>query len=341
MFNSSNQYGYAAIATPDYIEAAWVCAPNTAGQSLTANTITTLTLDTLVHNTYGSGVSIESNQLTIPAGTYLIEATTRTSYNSNYPSSILAIRNVTNSSYLTRAEGMAYSDYSTRTTVQTQFTVNATTVLELQLLMSVTAEVKGSTYNVSHSDSTVGFDQRTTLKLWRSKDTFNTGTMYVSGGGGGGYTSYAEYGWVCSPNTAAQSLTANILSTLNLTDEVQDIDGIGTLSANKVTLVAGTYAFEASVCIKDTTGGYWSCIFALRRDPSGTPVYVTRQAESFYNNMGVRTISGNFVITSSTEFDLTVLPLGSVEIRSGTYNTAYTNSDTGADQRVTLKVWKK
>jgi hypothetical protein len=40
-------------SVPEYIEFGWVTAPNAAGQSISANTITTLTLDTEVQDTGG------------------------------------------------------------------------------------------------------------------------------------------------------------------------------------------------------------------------------------------------------------------------------------------------
>jgi hypothetical protein len=61
-------------AVPEYIEFGWVTAPNAAVQSIPANTITTLTLNTEVADSGNLVSTPTNNQFTLPSGTYYFEA---------------------------------------------------------------------------------------------------------------------------------------------------------------------------------------------------------------------------------------------------------------------------
>lgn len=152
-----------------YLEYGWVTAPNTAAQSITANTITTLTLDTEVADTGNYG-SIASNQITLAAGTYYFKAHT-TAYNSGAPYSgnLLALYNVTSSSYVTRGGLQAgNAQYASSTVIEGQFTIGTSSVFVLYYLSGSTASINSANGGGYFTLTTpANADQRTTIKLWK------------------------------------------------------------------------------------------------------------------------------------------------------------------------------
>jgi len=149
-----------------YLEYAWVCAPNGAGQAITANTITTLSCDTRVSDFYSYG-SINSNQLTLSAGTYQFYA--------NAPilcindTVILSLYNVTSSSYISRISYNQNNYYSPINSVPLigQFTILTPCSIQMQAVTSAAASVRSSGNSTLFSSSVPGADQRTTIKLWK------------------------------------------------------------------------------------------------------------------------------------------------------------------------------
>jgi hypothetical protein len=151
-----------------YLEFGWVTAPNTAGQSITANTITTLTIDTEIADTGNNG-SISANQITLAAGTYYFKAHT-TGLNNNVPygGNLLSLYNVTNSSYVTHGGMQAgAAQYSCSTLIEGQFTITLPSVFELRFLCGSTAVILSSMSSGTFTLTTAGADQRTTIKLWK------------------------------------------------------------------------------------------------------------------------------------------------------------------------------
>lgn len=159
---------------PEYIEFGWVTAPNAAAQSIPANTITTLTLDTEVADT-GSLVSAPtSNQFILPAGTYYFEAQTR--YRDDAATNIastLALYNVTDSRYITRSGDASHAGHSPGRSIsikaKSQFVISASKTFDLRLLLGTSAFVDNGDNTGVHTNSTAGADQRTTIKLWKLK----------------------------------------------------------------------------------------------------------------------------------------------------------------------------
>lgn len=155
---------------------------------------------------------------------------------------------------------------------------------------------------------------------------------------------YEEYGWVCAPNEAGQAIATNTLTTLTINQRVSPGSFGGSVGSNQITLPAGTYVFEAFVPTVDTAGVYQGYIFGLRKDPSGTPSFVTRKAVAGYaNSVCDKPFTGHFTINTTTTFDLTILGIvgsGAIQVRSGFYNTQFTDSTAGNDQRTTLKLWR-
>jgi len=244
---------------PDYVEAAWVCAPNAAGQSITANTITTLTLDTLVRN--GIGASIGSNQVTLPAGTYAfrVSLTFKRTAANNPPDVFCRLYNFSDSSIIDAESGCDQSDgiaYSGKVgDFYGQFTLSATKIIQVEVAFSdaVTVGISGTN---AFTLATAGAQYRTKLQLWRFKETLSQTPIKI--GGGNQWSSYAELRNLVALNAAGQTITADTLTTVQLTDETSDEDGIVSLSANQFTLGAGVYYIEAELTkiMVSSGGGY-------------------------------------------------------------------------------------
>lgn len=164
---------------PEYIEFGWVTAPNAAGQSISANTITTLTLDTEVADTGGLVSAPSSNQFTLPAGTFYYEASTScNAYDPGSASATLALYNVTDTAYVSRTSlkitdsrhsgGLQVSRISG--VLNGQFVIAANKTFDLRLLSGDSMTVNNGTQGSALStNSTAGADQRTTIKLWKLK----------------------------------------------------------------------------------------------------------------------------------------------------------------------------
>jgi hypothetical protein len=166
---------YRAFAVP-YLEVGWVCAPNAAGQSITANTITTLTLDTVVQDTSSLGVTVGSNQIqNLPAGTYYFEAEVTVDANTtSYATGCLGLYNVSDSSYIRRTEkcfGRGNAPSSLSYDFGGQFKIESSKNLDLRIICANNSIVHCSTNSNAATSvmtvSTAGADQRTTIKLWK------------------------------------------------------------------------------------------------------------------------------------------------------------------------------
>jgi hypothetical protein len=156
-------------AVPEYIEFAWLTAPNAAAQAISANTITTLTLDTEVADTGGLVSAPSSNQFTLPAGTYYYEAQTHYKLSSNnLESGILALYNVTDSTYVSCSNNFAGGERGSNIQNNGQLVIAAAKTFELRLAVANSSNII-STDETAFTLSTAGTDQRTTIKLWKLK----------------------------------------------------------------------------------------------------------------------------------------------------------------------------
>ena len=161
-----------------YLEYGWVTAPNTAGQSFTANTITTLTIDTEVADTGNFG-SIASNQITLAAGTYYFKAFVNSHTTTSYVGGVASLYNITNSTYVSRSGALSNSGNGSVTcfSFDGQFVVSAATnTFSLLMVTNGAVFVDNCVYSTTFSTITAsgvaaaaltGADQRTTLKLWK------------------------------------------------------------------------------------------------------------------------------------------------------------------------------
>ena len=163
----------------DYIEFAWVCAPNATAQTVSVDTVTTLTIDTEVQDTGdlviapGTG-GLPANTFELPAGIYYYEAFTRFTAGNLATPFIFSLYNVSDSAYVARSNyGTVPASVSSRNccpTISGQFKITSSKRFRLQLL------VDGQSVTIASSDSgtqssvtTADADQRTTIKLWKLK----------------------------------------------------------------------------------------------------------------------------------------------------------------------------
>lgn len=152
----------AGVAFP-FLEYAQVCAPNAAGQSISANTVTTLTVDTEVADTGGYG-SVGSNQITLAAGTYIFRAFMSVISNAAGYDSIFSLYNATDAAYVTRRK-YSYLYATDAIELEGQFTIAGSKAFELRFTCAIATT---SGLGVSPiTIATAGVDQRTTIKLWK------------------------------------------------------------------------------------------------------------------------------------------------------------------------------
>ena len=160
----------------------------------------------------------------------------------------------------------------------------------------------------------------------------------------GGVKPYLEYAWVTAPNDAGQTITNNTITTLTINTEVADTGNNGSISANQITLNSGTYYYEIYVPLVSASSNYNALIFALRKNPSTSPEFISRKGfQGYANTFPDKTLSGQFTINTSTVFDITAITtcdVGSSVIRTAAGGTPFTLSTAGADQRTTIKLWK-
>jgi len=161
-------------AVPEYIEVGWVTAPNEAAQTVAAETVALLTINSEIQDT-GNLVSAPSaNLLTIPAGTYYFEAEadilpTGDVYGGT-DAAIFSLWNNTDAAYITRQRKFANttSPDAVPYRLNGQFVITSSKAIGLRVLTSSGCEI-GKAPNSSYTTSTAGADQRTTLKLWKLK----------------------------------------------------------------------------------------------------------------------------------------------------------------------------
>ena len=166
------------IGNYPYLEYAWVCAPNLAGQSITVNTLTTLYISTELADlgsygtlTVGSAPpAAATSSFTLAAGTYQFKAVVPARWTGGPNcAAIIDLYDVTNGRIVT--SGPAYRDYGGGSMVlelEGQYTVTNNTQFTLRVLTtSGTVTIDNGSQSTVFTDSTAGLDQRTTIKLWK------------------------------------------------------------------------------------------------------------------------------------------------------------------------------
>jgi hypothetical protein len=152
------------IGNYPYLEYAWVGAPSAAGQTITANTVTTCIINTEIADSGNYG-SISSNQVTLSAGTYTYEVHIAPTQDLAGGAGIIySLYNVDTAAYISRTS--AHGGPSGP--LVGQFTIGSTTRFEIRVVTADNCVLtsNGDTYNFSNTLAS-GVDQRTTIKLWK------------------------------------------------------------------------------------------------------------------------------------------------------------------------------
>ena len=139
-------------------------AANTAGGSASpSNTYNTRTLNTEVYDTIGCTLS--SNEITIPAGTYYIEASCPAFRVSNHKARLYNVTNTAVLAYGTSEYGAVGSGdlVSTRSWITAKFTVANDTAIRLE--HAVTNPTNSDDYGRAANQT--GSEVYSTLKIWR------------------------------------------------------------------------------------------------------------------------------------------------------------------------------
>lgn len=162
--NLINQY------VSDYIEFAKVCAPNDSHQSIPANTITTLEVDTEVADTGGIVGAPSGNKFTLPQGIYYFEGFVAYTMMTT-AGFIFSLYNVTTPSYVTRSGSNTGSNsYGGSATLKGQMKLAVATQFELRGLCYTESRIGNGFYNETViNNSTANADQRATFRAWRIK----------------------------------------------------------------------------------------------------------------------------------------------------------------------------
>lgn len=167
----------------------------------------------------------------------------------------------------------------------------------------------------------------------------------------GGAFPYLEIAYVCAPNTSAQTVSSNTLATLTLDTIVQNTFAnftSGNLSGNVITIPTGdigTFYGELYAPIVDNTVGNGGAFNLYLNNATASDKKEIRGNSSFSSEGGWNKskISGQFKLTVSSALSLQCLPTSigtNLQVRNGTYNSIYSNSTAGLDQRGTVKLWK-
>jgi hypothetical protein len=171
----------------------------------------------------------------------------------------------------------------------------------------------------------------------------------------GGVKPYLEYGWVCAPNTAGQSIAANTITTLYLSNEIADTGNFGSLSAgtfptgtasatSQITLAAGTYYFKSWIPI--TSSSESARINAITSVYNVTSTsYVSRKevSTSYVDNLKIAENDGQFTLAVQSSLELRLIAaihVGVIIVGNTTQYANFTGTTVGDDQRTTIKLWK-
>lgn len=155
----------------------------------------------------------------------------------------------------------------------------------------------------------------------------------------GGVKPYLEYGWVTAPNTAAQAITNNTITTLTIDTEIADTGNNGSISGNQITLNAGTYYFDVNTFFG--YNGNYPYMVIMYLFNATTSTYISKLKQGFVASEGLTRFYGQFTISSSQAIEVRCMPKNNCFVGSDYNNNGdMTNSTAYADQRTTIKLWK-
>lgn len=158
---------FGGFAVP-YLEVAKVCAPNTAAQAISANTISVPSIDTTTANDSSLGVTVASDQIqNLPLGIYYckIEVPYFTATGMN--GSSLRLYNITDSVYLPVNGGAITSGNAlvSRLIADGQFKITAAKTVTIRMICPRAGVIRNGDQDMT--DSTASADVRSIIKLWK------------------------------------------------------------------------------------------------------------------------------------------------------------------------------
>ena len=201
----------------------------------------------------------------------------------------------------------------------------------------------------SYTDNLLSLLQSVSAALTTTTNTLSTNMQNI-----GNYP-YLEYAWVTAPNTAGQTVTGQSETVLNLTAELQDTHGYGSIATNQITLAAGIYRFEANVPVELPSGAE-----ALVSVKTSSGVYLARkrytggwrhQSDSYYTTYPPYFLDdfyGQFTLSANSNITLNLLVSYTSVVGCGATNPfdgsatviKFTSTTSTQDQRTTIKLWK-
>jgi hypothetical protein len=174
------------IGNPPYVEYAFVTNPAAATITLTNNAKNVVPLNNKLIDT-GNIATINSNQITLPAGTYNTEIFAQiqsTAPNSNSPLAVIVgVYNTTTSSYVAVSPAVTNSTFSLLEAYNETFVLSNISVLELHVIVGASTSNQGSGTGLADPFVSIGLatwpvtitgvsnqstlDKRAYIKLWK------------------------------------------------------------------------------------------------------------------------------------------------------------------------------
>ena len=153
-----------------------------------------------------------------------------------------------------------------------------------------------------------------------------------------GWEHFGEYTWRTAPNAAVQTISANTFTTLTLDTEVLDTGSKGSISANEVTLEAGTYEYDIEVPMATNTTDFAS---TLRLYNVSDSLLITSSLSSvFHTQKGAtpQVFKGRFVLTAQKLVRLDIIVSNAADIGP---DVVYTDSTAASQDRTKFQFkWK-
>ena len=311
----------AGLAVPDYVEIAYVCAPNAGAQSISANTETVVGLNSIVSDTGANVVgAISSDRFRLKPGMY--DFSVKVPLNepgASYRSVITGLFNYTDNMYVTRDSGQfGSSAYGGAGIVVFSgfFKIDAEKEFQIRISTTGSMEVSNAAYNTSFTLATANISQRATIRLKRYKDVLLQHQLRL-GTSGGLYSSFAEMRYAVNTNAAGHAITADVWNVVGLNLKPFDRDNFCALSSNKFTLPAGQYELtvDSTVLITGSSGNYNHIQYRIYNESAGSVAVSPAQVGGIQvapaSNQSLvapnMTFDGTIDISSSQTFRLEVL----------------------------------
>ena len=181
----------------------------------------------------------------------------------------------------------------------------------------------------AYANSLLSLLQSVSATLATQTNTLSTNMQNI-----GNYP-YLEYAWVCSQNTASQTIASNgTFTTLTITNRVLDDNNLGSIQNNLLTIPSGTYQFEAFTSLY--AAGTINLILGLYNTTEDSIINRASFATTFPDS--VSKLTGQFKITTQSSLRLEAAARDYYGNAASVTNYALATSN--PSQRTTIKLWK-